>query len=248
MTAVSALSIESLVEELSNHPVNRNEFFHVFKDRHLTLQQLQTFIKQYHYFCHHFVKLLEGLLYKTPLEEIEMRVELAKTLYSELGSGSIDHAHIRQLQRFARCVDLDERDLQQTEPIPEVTTYQQTLHSLFLESGHLTALGAELAVETTAASEFQYFYPGLQKYNRFSRQDLVFFELHMAEEQQHSDWLIEAVRKTATTQDALDQVAAGARHTADAWAVFWDGMGRAVFEPHSLQPSPKCQTHKTQLP
>ena len=127
-----------------------------------------------------------------------------------------------------------------------MTTYLQIFHNLFLESGYLKALGAELAVETTAASEFQYFYPGLQKYDQFSRQDLIFFELHVLEEQQHSDWLIQAVCKTATTPEALDEVAAGARQTADAWRTFWDGMTRAVFQP--LQPTLKCQTPKTQLP
>ena len=224
------VDIDSLVGELQEHPVNANEFFRTFKERQLSLQQLRVFIRQYHYFCFHFVKVLEGLLYYTPIEHIEMRAELAKTLYSELGSGSPERVHILQLERFARSIGLYPRDLEDTEPITEVSMYLEILRRLFLRSSYLTALGAELAVETTAASEFQYFLSGLQQYKRFTRRDLEFFEMHVAEEEIHCQWLVDAVRKTAQSDDDLCEVTNGAREVADAWLEFWDGMYRAVFD------------------
>ncbi len=170
------------------------------------------------------MKVLEGLLYATPIDEVEMRVELIKTLHSELGSGSIEHAHVRQLERFGRALGVSESNLSHTEPIAEVRDYLQVLRRLFMESNYLLALGAELAVETTAASEFWYLYPGLQQYPEFTPEDLVFFESHVQEEQCHSDWLLEAVRKTAKESQELASVAAGARETADAWYRFWEGI------------------------
>ena len=131
------VGIDSLVGELQEHPVNANEFFRTFKERQLSLQQLRVFIRQYHYFCFHFVKVLEGLLYYTPIEHIEMRAELAKTLYSELGSGSPERVHILQLERFARSIGLYPRDLEDTEPITEVTMYLEILRRLFLRSSYL---------------------------------------------------------------------------------------------------------------
>ena len=223
------LSVDSLVNELQTHPVNTNCFFLAFRDRFLTTYELQTFVKQYHYFCHRFVKELEGLLYHTPLEELEMRIELAKTLYSELGEGSAEHAHIRGLERFAQVLGLSPAQLAQTQPIPEVSRYLQVLHRLFSGSGYLAALGAELAVETTAGSEFHYFLPGLRKYPQFTSQDLAFFELHLEEESKHSLWLANAVRKTAKSSEDLELVATGARETAAAWHFFWQGMYDAVF-------------------
>src|SRR5207245_1911517 len=86
---------------LKDHPVNTNVFFQAFKDQYLSRSQLQMFLRQYHYFCKHFVKVLEGLLYKTPVDALEMRVELAKTLHSELGNGCAEQAHSRLLERFA---------------------------------------------------------------------------------------------------------------------------------------------------
>jgi len=230
LTQADPLSLQGMMEELTTHPVNSNEFFQRFKEQRLSREQLQRFLRQYHYFCKHFVKLLEGLLYKTPVDEIEMRVELIKTLHSELGSGSLEQAHVRQLERFARALGLSEPDLNQTQPLPEVESYLQVLRRLFLETDYLVALGAELAVETTAASEFQYLYPGLQKYPEFTAEDLAFFELHVQEEQQHSQWLVEAVRKTADSPAALARVAAGARETAEAWHQLWKGLDRAVFD------------------
>ena len=71
--------------------------------------------------------------------------------------------------------------------------------------------------------------PGLKQYEQFQPGELEFFTLHLAEEQQHGNWLVEAVRKTARSEDDLHRVAAGARETADAWMEFWAGMYRMVF-------------------
>jgi pyrroloquinoline-quinone synthase len=224
------VDLDALVTEIERHPVNANAFFQAFKDRRLSREQLRAFLRQYHYFCKHFVKVLEGLLYKTPVDELEMRVELSKTLHSELGSGRSEQAHIRLLSRFAGAVGLGQEELDRTAPIPEVAHYLAVLRRLFVESDYLTALGAEMAVELTAASEFRYFYPGLTKYGTFSAHDLVFFEMHLEAEDCHGAWLTEAVRKTARTQADLERVASGARTTADAWQRFWDGMYREVFD------------------
>ena len=222
-------ALDSLVAELERHPVNSNVFFQAFKDQYLDRGHLQAFLKQYRYFCKHFVKLLEGLLYKTPVDQVGMRIELVKTLHSELGSGRIDRAHISLLDRFARALKLSEEELDRTRPIAEVEAYMGTLHRLFIESDYLVALGAELAVEKTAASEFKYLYPGIKKYLWFHEDDLEFFTLHLKEEECHSAWLIEAVQHTAKTSSDFEKVAAGARETADAWHGFWLGLHREVF-------------------
>jgi pyrroloquinoline quinone (PQQ) biosynthesis protein C len=225
--------LNSLVLELKAHPVNTNPFFVAFGRQPFTKGQLQEWLAQYHYFCKHFVKLLEGLLYRTPLDQLEMRVELAKTLHSELGSGSSDQAHVRLLERFAGAAGLHSIDLARTVPIPQVAQYLHLLEQLFVEADYLVALGAELAVEVTAGAEFQYFYPGLLQYGEFSAHDLMFFELHLETEVDHGAWLMNAVSRTAKSQADFDQVARGARATADAWEVFWKGMYRHVLHaPH----------------
>lgn len=229
MNPVQTLRVDSLVNELKAHPVNTNKFFVDFRDHYLTNDQLRCFVKQYHFFCFRFVKILEGLLFRTPLEELEMRIQLTKTLYSELGNGVTEQAHVRHLERFARILGIPQSDLRQTRPTPAVEQYLTVLDRLFLQGGYLKALGAELAVETTAISEFRFFLPGLQKYPQFSAEDLTFFSMHLQEEAHHSDWLTEAVRKTAPSSEDLELVAIGARETADAWNQFWMGMHESVF-------------------
>ena len=222
--------LESLVREIQSHPVNTNAFFKRFETQRLTNAQLQNFIQQYHYFCKHFVKLLEGLLFRTPIDELDMRVELTKTLYSELGAGDSTRAHLALLTNFARAVGLSEHDLTATEPTDAIRSYLNVLHQLFIESDYLTALGAEMAVEITAASEFRYLYPGLQHYAMFSEKDLTFFRLHLEEEICHGTWLTDAVRRTARSPHDLEIVARGARQTADAWHQFWLGIYNTVYE------------------
>ena len=229
MNPVQTLTLDALLEELNAHPVNNNQFFIGFRDQFLSHDQIRSFLTQYHFFCFRFVKLLEGLLYHTPIEQVDMRVELTKTLYSELGSGDIEQAHIRLLEDFAQILGIEPSELGLTQPIPEVEHYLQVLDRLFLQSDFLKSLGAELAVETTAISEFRYFLPGLKKYPQFTGKDLAFFSMHLQEEEHHSDWLKEAVRKTATTSEDLEKVAEGARETADAWHQFWLGMYKKVF-------------------
>ncbi len=133
MNPVQTLTVESLVEELKAHRVNTNQFFIDFRDHFLTIDQLRRFIKQYHFFCFQFVKILEGLLYHTPLDELDMRIELTKTLYSELGSGVTEQAHVRHLERFAQTLGIHQSDLRHTQPIPEVQQYHKVLDRLFLQ-------------------------------------------------------------------------------------------------------------------
>ncbi len=228
-------ALVSLSRELAHHPVNRNEFFQRFRTERLPRPRLQRFIEQYQYFCKHFVKVLEGLLYRTPLDQLDMRIELTRTLYSELGNGNPEQAHLTMLNRFAARLDLDEARLKRTEPVACVRDYLRTLHALFLESDYQTALGAELAVEITAASEFQYLYPGLQQYAWFREEDLAFFKLHVEEELCHGDWLLDAVERTARSAEDYDLVTGGARRTADAWQAFWLGLQAEVFVPADHQ-------------
>ena len=74
--------VDALVDELTQHPVNNNRFFQTFLSQRLDKNQLQEWLGQYHYFCKQFVKVLEGLLSRTPVDELEMRVQLVKTLHS----------------------------------------------------------------------------------------------------------------------------------------------------------------------
>ena len=224
-------ALTGLLGELARHPVNDNVFFRRFRRERLSRERLRDFIGQYQYFCKHFVKVLEGLLYRTPLDQLEMRIELTKTLYSELGSGDVDRAHLTLLNRFAATLDLDAAHLDRLEPAEPVRTYLETLHELFVGADYLTALGAELAVELTAAPEFQALYPGLQQYGWFDERDLEFFRLHVEEEVSHGTWLIDAVQRTARSDEDYRRVADGARRTADAWHGFWRGLHDRVFTP-----------------
>lgn len=221
--------IQDLTRELEAKPVNKNSFYRRFKEETLTDEQLKRFGGQYFWFCQNFIPLLAGLIYNTPLQEEDIRLELVKTLYSELGYGKKENVHLNLLRRFTTALGFSEGDLQNIEPIPEVENYIRQLEEFFVRSDFRTALGSEFGVEITAALEFTYLFPGIQKYPQFSRQDIYFFEFHLAEEQLHGDWLTEAVSRMARTEDAEELIKEGALKAADLWGSFWEGMERYVF-------------------
>ena len=222
--------IEKLTEEMKAAPVNRNGFFIRFKNETLNPEQLKRFAGQYFWFCKNFIRVLVGLIYNTPAEEDDMRLELVKTLYSELGYGKKDDIHLNLLRKFTKALDFTDEDLQKIKPIPEVRNYIEQLGSTFLKTDFREALGAEFAVEITALPEFTYLYPGIRKYVNLSDQDIIFFKFHLAEEELHGEWLTEAVLRIVKTEEDKALIRKGAVKAAQLWGEFWEGMYRYVFE------------------
>lgn len=219
----------SVTKELEALPVNNNSFYRRFKEERLTDEQLVRFAKQYFWFCKNFIPVLAGLIYNTPVNEEGIRLELVKTLYSELGYGKEKEVHLNLLRRFTTALGISEEELKAVEPIPEVKQYIEELDALFARGDFRVGLGAEFGVEITAGLEFSYLCPGVLKYSQFSKDQVYFFTFHLIEEQNHGDWLSEAVSKLATTPQDEEKIRAGALKAAELWDEFWKGMEREVF-------------------
>ncbi len=220
---------DNLSQELETLPVYNNKFFTTFKTEYLTEVQMKKFAGQYFWFCQNFITALIGLIYNTPPTEA-VRMELLKTLWSEMGYGKDEAIHLNLLRQFTTRLGLSEHDLQQVTPIPEIKNYIDYLGTIFLTGDYREAIGAEFGVETTAADEFTYLYPGIKKYENFSAADIHFFAFHLIEEQQHGSWLAEAVEKIARTPEDEVFIRKGALEAGKLWGEFWEGMYRYVVE------------------
>ncbi|MBI2665235.1 iron-containing redox enzyme family protein [Candidatus Woesearchaeota archaeon] len=158
-----------LVKKLREAPVNRTPFYYKFRDRNLTDQQLRRFAVQYFWFCKNFIKVLVGLVYNTPDSQEDVRLELVKTLYSELGYGQKENIHLNLLRKFTTALNISDQELEEVEPISEVDQYIRELGDIFLKADYREAIGAELGVEITAAPEFTFLYPGIKKYSLWNQ-------------------------------------------------------------------------------
>lgn len=221
--------IQELTQELEAKPVNHNNFYKRFRDETLSQEQLRRFAKQYFWFCDQFITVLVGLIYNTPSNQGAMRLELIKTLYSEMGYGKEENIHLNLLRRFTTALGINEEELQTVTPTPKVAAYIEGLDELFTRSDFRKAVGAEFGVEVTAALEFTYLSPGIEKYKQFTKQDIYFFPFHLAEEELHSDWLTQAVLNICQTEEDLALIREGALKAADLWGEFWEGMEAYVF-------------------
>lgn len=219
-----------LRNEIENASVNRNRFYTAFRDRVLTEGQMKKFIGQYFWFCKTFIRTLAGLVANTPDEQEDVRLELVKTLSSELGYGNKQAIHLNQLRKFTKKLGLSEDYLGQVELIPEVKNYIKDLRYLFGDADFRESIGAEFGVEVTAYPEFTYLYPGLKKYKEFADDDINFFKLHLVEEKLHGDWMTEAITNLGTTEQDRELIRSGALKAIASWGKFWDGMYEYVFE------------------
>jgi len=219
-----------LRNEIENAPVNRNKFYAAFRDRTLTEGQMKKFIGQYFWFCKTFIRTLAGLVANTPDEQEDVRLELVKTLHSELGYGKKQAIHLNQLRKFTKKLGLSEEYLNQVKLIPEVKNYIEDLRNLFGVSDFRESIGAEFGVEVTAYPEFTYLYPGLKKYKEFTDDDINFFKLHLVEEKLHGDWMTDAITNLGASGQDRELIRSGALKTIKSWGKFWDGMYRFVFE------------------
>ena len=218
-----------LAKKLREAPVNRTPFYYKFRDRNLSEEQLRRFAVQYFWFCKNFIRVLVGLVYNTPDSEEEVRLQLVKTLYSELGYGKKEGIHLNLLRKFTTALNISQQELDEAVPIPDVEQYIRELGDIFLKADYREAIGAEFGVEITAAPEFTFLYPGVKKYSRFSPEDIIFFKFHLTEEELHGDWLTEAVAKIAESDKDRRLVEKGALRAAELWNQFWVGMDQYVF-------------------
>jgi pyrroloquinoline quinone (PQQ) biosynthesis protein C len=222
--------VEKLTKQLEQAPVNRTPFYYKFRDRKLSEEQLRRFAGQYFWFCKNFIKVLVGLIYNIPDTENEVRLELIKTLFSEMGYGNQEEIHLNMLRNFTSALNISEQELDEVKPITDIEQYIQELGDIFLNADYRESIGAEFGVEITAALEFTFLYPGLKKYSQFSADDIIFFKFHLAEEELHGDWLTKAVVKIAKTNEDRELIEKGAMQAAELWNQFWIGMDKYVFQ------------------
>lgn len=222
--------IDQLVDQLEASPVNSNPFFVRFKKEKLTDEQLIRFAKQYFWFCQNFITALCGLIYNTPVDLEETKLELIKTLYSEMGYGKREGVHLNLLRKFTTALGISDEDLKAIKPIPEVKSFIEDLTELFANRDYRESIGGEFAIEVIAAPEFTYLYPGVQQYDQFTPEEIIFFKFHLAEEELHGDWLTEAVKQMVKNQEDFDLVTKGAKQAEALWASMWEGLYREVFQ------------------
>jgi pyrroloquinoline quinone (PQQ) biosynthesis protein C len=222
--------VQELEGELVALPVHTHPFFQSFE--RLSREQLREFVKQWYVFGREFRRILIGLLYNVVNQDEEVALEVLRTVWSEMGNGRKEHVHSNVMLITVDALSIPHGELASTRLIPEAQDYIDTMGDLFLHGDLPSALGASYGIESTAGLIYRHMYGALLRHFDLHLTDIKFFEVHLFEELNHSDFLTTAVMHHATPQNQA-QIRRGAFLAMEKWQRLWDGMHRHVVAQQS---------------
>jgi len=225
---------QRLDELIAGVPVDENQFYDSFRARNLSKAELQFFADQYFYYIRTFPQILAGLSHRVDDEAV--RVELAKTIVSELGEGLPGKKHFELFQKVVRPLGIQFPDYHEVDHIPESEALVDGLRQIFLRDSPVTAVGGHYTIEKVGLGMIHNLYEGFRRYPEITVEDMEYFHLHLYLEADHVDWIMEAVRQYADDPANHPALEDGAARVAKLLADFWEGLYQNIFVKGIPQP------------
>jgi pyrroloquinoline-quinone synthase len=169
-----------------------------------------------------FTTYLELLLLRAPHSDAKQWI--AKVLIDEYGEGSDDKDHAELYQEFLVACGASEAQMTQTMLHEEITSFIADHLHLCSEEPFLVGLGAVgPGHEWAIPKMFPQIVKGLRRAG-FDEKEILYFTLHMEQDEDHGAWLEEALVDYATTPEAQAQIHQGAMRSLAARTRFWTGV------------------------
>ncbi len=226
-----------LLNRLATTPFSRDDY-RVFAENHFPLVCM-------------FTSYLEMLLLRAP--DSESKLWLAKVLVDEYGEGSEGKDHATLYGRFLAAAG-GSPEAMRTRRVPAasagfVAEHRRIVRTRpFLEGMGAVGPGHEWAIPRM----FEATIPGLRRAG-FSEDEIHYFTLHVAQDEDHGRWLEEGLARAAHTPEAQAEIRRGALASLDARGRFWDGVQRAITrwrQPRAARPDgdrPRSMAHEVLL-
>lgn len=229
--AADADIIERLRKIVIDSGINDNRFFRLFQTTPLGKDELSTAFQQYYYYIRTFPQILAGLSHRVDSEEV--RLELAKTVVSELGQGE-GPAHFQMFESLMRSVGIDLADHRTVDHIPEAEALVDGLREMFLEGPTDRAVGGHYTIEETGLPMIKALYEGFRQQEGVTTESLGYFYLHLFLEADHVSWISDAVRHVAADPARARDLEEGAAEVAELLSQFWEGLCRITYDRHPV--------------
>lgn len=236
--------IEALARTVFDHGALNNEFYRRWPSTPMKLHEVEIFARNYWARTRRTAMIVAlSLLRAKPLSA---RVEIVKSIYSELGCGDAKRAHSVRLQNY--LLDLPSRLARRSYTANELEAGQVlTSTSLFIEEqdalyapegqGHPSSLvlGALLAQEWLAYSMLTRLYEGARNYQYlYSDNDefhgqCEYFYIHIGEaEKSHKVQSITAAALECHSEEDLVGLTTGFNRFLDITEAYWNGIAGAI--------------------
>lgn len=230
--------LAELRREIESHPGVNHLFLARCATSPFSREDYRVFGENHYALVCVFTSYLERLLVRGPSSE--SKLWLAKVLVDEYGEGSEGEDHATLYAHFLRASGSRIPDAPATSKVPgPAYEFIREHRRIVSEEPFLVGLGAvgpghEWAIPKMFAAVI----PGLQRAG-FTPQEILYFELHVAQDVDHGAWLEEALAQFGQTEEARAQIRRGALLSLEARARFWSGVQRAVVcwrQPSAVRP------------
>lgn len=235
MNIVPSPSINALFEQTQVHPLWNHPFLKECRTRKLTLSEVKILAVQMYKFSKEFNRILAGILSRCPDESAQSVI--FENLFDEMGQGNPHLAHPELFRRFTRALGIDDKTLANLPTTPETQAMIDTYLQLPYQYGYLAALGAVcFASEGIVNALYSQLYEGIVGAARFSQDDLIFFDVHIAVDDSHAANLAALLEPRITSNQIAGEVESAIREAMDARLHFFNGIQRQILETQALPP------------
>ena len=218
--------LDGLREEVRTHPAVNHPFLARLATTPFSREDYKTYGLQHYPLVRMFTGYLERLLLGSP--DSETKLWLARVLVDEYGEGSDGQDHSTLYRGFLNAAGATRGEEMSTPLAPEVTSFIRTHLSLTTEAPFLVGLGAVgPGHEWAIPHMFPPLITGLRRAG-FAEEEIHYFTLHVAQDEDHGAWLEEALARFAEGDVRQAQVRAGCLASLEARSRFWIGVERRV--------------------
>jgi len=187
-----------------------------------TRQDYRVFGTQHYALVGHFTTYLELLLLTAP--DSDSKQWLAKVLVDEYGEGSDDKDHAELYREFLSACGVEVGEERRTRLHKDVTSFVTEHLRICRDEPFLVGLGAVgPGHEWAIPKMFPPIVAGLRTAG-LTEENILYFSLHMEQDEDHGAWLEEALEIYADTYSAQKQIWRGTMLSLAARQRFWSGV------------------------
>jgi pyrroloquinoline quinone (PQQ) biosynthesis protein C len=173
-----------------------------------------------------FTNYLERLLLTAP--DSDAKQWIAKVLVDEYGEGSDGKDHAELYSEYLSAAGAQEHEKTETPLHKDVTGFIETHLRLCTEEPFLVGLGAlGPGHEWSIPHMFPKIVAGLRR-AEFSEDEIMYFTLHLEQDEDHGAWLEEALAMYAIGAEAQEQIYRGTMLSLEARKRFWSAVQHKI--------------------
>lgn len=228
--------LDGLREEVRTHPAVQHPFLARVAETPFSRQDFRSYGLQHYALVHLFTTYLERLLLNAP--DSEAKLWLARVLVDEYGEGSDGKDHPTLYRGFLAAAGAQAGEERRTPLAKEVVAFINRHLDLTARGPFLVGLGAVgPGHEWAIPHMFPPLITGLRRAG-FAEDEIDYFTLHLAQDENHGAWLEEALVRYCDTEAGRMQVRQGALASLEYRRRFWLGVETRVLsgrQPRSAQ-------------